>query len=579
MPNFAISELPAATDLADADSLPIVQGGVTKKLPGTAVAKTSELAASSGASLIGFAQSGIGASSRTVQAKLRDIVSATDFGVVGNGSTDDTTAIQAAIDAVATNGGTVFLPAAEYLVSKQSSTVAEDTFTGIGCAIKLKDWVSLLGDGIGTSSTSVKGTRFKLANTQNCHVLGNFADTSSGLHGCRLSNFGINGNRDNNSTAGSGIFIGSVYSNTVFENIKIGESKENGIRIAASSTPVWLRNVLVGAVGKAGVYIDGANSTAVHIENLQVDSAGVDGGGEAGLYINQLSTQDSQIIITNYRYEYNTTSEPTASGLGIEIKNGVGGTVEINGAYGFANAAAADFIKLTGTTVTRLNMKAVMTSSNYTNIFNDSVNTKTVAYSTRGIQNWSDNADVRDVLRIRANTTNGICTLSTSAGSGRLTVNKLSDGGTGGNIDIYQGTDSKKVNIDGNGTPWFASGSIKFAGASESAPSVTATTGSATPEGAISANIGSLRYRTDGGEGKAVYQKVSGTGNTGWRPLGVATETAVNIAAVTASINTTDKHQGRLCYDTTNNRLMVSNGSAAIDNWYVADGSASVTPA
>lgn len=41
-----------------------------------------------------------------------------DYGAVGNGSTDDTSAIQAAISAATTNGGgTVFLPAATYLVS------------------------------------------------------------------------------------------------------------------------------------------------------------------------------------------------------------------------------------------------------------------------------------------------------------------------------------------------------------------------------------------------------------------------------------------------------------------------------
>lgn len=51
------------------------------------------------------------------------------------------------------------------------------------------------------------------------------------------------------------------------------------------------------------------------------------------------------------------------------------------------------------------------------------------------------------------------------------------------------------------------------------------------------------------------------------------------IAAVGDAINTTDKVQGKVVYDTTNNRLMVADGSAAADPWYVVDGSASVTPA
>lgn len=59
----------------------------------------------------------------------------------------------------------------------------------------------------------------------------------------------------------------------------------------------------------------------------------------------------------------------------------------------------------------------------------------------------------------------------------------------------------------------------------------------------------------------------------------IKTETAANIAAVANAINTTGKAQGRLVYDTTNNRLMIASGSAAAAAWYVADGSASVTPA
>lgn len=47
---------------------------------------------------------------------------------------------------------------------------------------------------------------------------------------------------------------------------------------------------------------------------------------------------------------------------------------------------------------------------------------------------------------------------------------------------------------------------------------VTATirTGTGTPEGAVTANVGSLFLRTDGGVGTTLYVKQTGTGNTGW---------------------------------------------------------------
>lgn len=40
--------------------------------------------------------------------------------------------------------------------------------------------------------------------------------------------------------------------------------------------------------------------------------------------------------------------------------------------------------------------------------------------------------------------------------------------------------------------------------------------GTATPEGAVTADVGTLFIRTDGGASTVLYVKESGTGNTGW---------------------------------------------------------------
>ncbi len=90
----------------------------------------SYLLSSVGAGLVGFVQAGSGATARSVQSKLRDSVSVKDFGATGDGTTDDTAAINAAIAHANSlpNGGEVYFPVGAYAVSEINATAASPTF-------------------------------------------------------------------------------------------------------------------------------------------------------------------------------------------------------------------------------------------------------------------------------------------------------------------------------------------------------------------------------------------------------------------------------------------------------------------
>lgn len=83
-----------------------------------------------------FTQAGTGAVQRTVESKLKDVVSVKDFGAVGDGVADDTSAIQAAINAAA--GKTITLESNKtYLITSSlisSNNVSIDV-SGAGKAV------------------------------------------------------------------------------------------------------------------------------------------------------------------------------------------------------------------------------------------------------------------------------------------------------------------------------------------------------------------------------------------------------------------------------------------------------------
>lgn len=108
----------------------------------------TDLAASGGSALVNFLQSGTGAAARSVQTKLRDFVSVKDFGATGDGVTDDTAAIQAALDL----GGVIYFPAGTYIVT---STL--DVGDGSASAISTINDVVLYSAGLGGASAQELG--------------------------------------------------------------------------------------------------------------------------------------------------------------------------------------------------------------------------------------------------------------------------------------------------------------------------------------------------------------------------------------------------------------------------------------
>lgn len=98
--------------------------------PTTYVATTTV----SDTSLINFTQAGTGAVTRTAQSKMREAVSVKDFGAVGDGVTNDRSAIQAAFDSGAKS---IYFPSGTYFVGAHSSGVNIIDLSNAGAGLSI----------------------------------------------------------------------------------------------------------------------------------------------------------------------------------------------------------------------------------------------------------------------------------------------------------------------------------------------------------------------------------------------------------------------------------------------------------
>lgn len=208
---------------------------------------------------------------RTIRARLRDSVSVKDFGATGDGVTDDTETITAAIDAVyAAGGGAVFFPRGTYLVSDID---ADDV------AVLVKTGVELVGAGKYAST-------IKLADDENDVRVIKFAADHSYMG---IRHIGVDGNRAEQGTPTSdlkGIVGGNnTTSVTVLDvlvkNIYERQIVTNEDSVSGEEPAIdWqiLGCTLVGGGGKAIQFRAATHSRAVG-NRIETDAVLADASG------------------------------------------------------------------------------------------------------------------------------------------------------------------------------------------------------------------------------------------------------------------------------------------------------------
>ncbi|QZP31465.1 putative Ig domain-containing protein [Pseudomonas sp. DR48] len=172
-----------------------------------------------------------------------------NFGAKGDGLTDDTAAIQSAIDAAAAaGGGQVYMPTGTYIVS--GGVEPSD-----GC-LMLKSNVYLYGDGMGT-------TNVKVADGSDTKITGVIRSAyGEETHDFGISNLTIDGNRDSTTGKIDGWFNGFIPrkegydSNVTLDSVEIKDCSGYGFDPHEQTVNMVIKNSVSHGNGLDGFVAD-----------------------------------------------------------------------------------------------------------------------------------------------------------------------------------------------------------------------------------------------------------------------------------------------------------------------------------
>jgi hypothetical protein len=185
-----------------------------------------------------FVPVGTGATERTVEDKLRDLVSVKDFGAVGDDSDDDAAAIQAAIDA---GSGVVLAPPGQYR---------------IGAPIVLRGQ-TLLAKGANFAPTRDFPSEGGAASS-----LLRVSDNRTAIVGCSLRG----GDPDDARRAGHGVWLDPGVNRVQLEDMYIAGVKADGVHGESSNWMSRFENIRCDTVD-IGFHFPGTNNTTLSFQN------------------------------------------------------------------------------------------------------------------------------------------------------------------------------------------------------------------------------------------------------------------------------------------------------------------------
>lgn len=289
-----------------------------------------------------------GGVSTNVEAKLAQYVSVKDFGAVGDGTTDDTAAIQAAINAVeVASGGEVNFPVGVYKITSGLTILADDvslifdTGASLNWAGSSTGTALTIGDG---SSTKFRNNVKNLRVTHSTVMAGGTALKLDKINNFNVDNLQIDGAYNAISLVGGAGVIqnialtNTVAGGTVIDLINIGDFYlENGtIQGPIGAQPahaILVRKAAICNITNIDVFQSGDGlkvepAAADAVDHLNVNECHFEGGTYGIVLAGAGAINWARI---------NNTAVPINANSGIYVSPALANSVHFYGCYGYLN--------------------------------------------------------------------------------------------------------------------------------------------------------------------------------------------------------------------------------------------------
>jgi hypothetical protein len=497
---------------------------------GFSAMRVDELGATGGSALVGYTPSGVGAVGTSVQSKLRETMSVKDFGAhsitePGYENFDSTEAIQAAID----SGANVFVPQGIYritsalcMVKDGQSIYGESKFNTIITNTTTSAVLFQFGrfpDSVGNRAQfcSMRDMRFvgNALTTEGISILSIIDDGTTGaardvsISNVRIDSVGAGFALRASAwelycegltvfTCSKGILLGSEVNSCTFVNTYISNCTNEAISMPVSAgVPSVVEFVGLTAqysggtsgtidLGEAyaitfrGVYLEGNKAPANIYVGSGVKNCSIDG------VVHNLVTGTSTRVIRAVDVKVLTAKNIVNLGGAVESLVRIEGSLPLSYVEGLFVAAGS-------VSVNELDDQSTRKAT----IWNDPLGGR------QGVTDFYAPASQSNARMVDSAAGNVLMDFF----NGRIYF------GAQGAVPNFRRSGSTVALFSDDGTTY---GNFRPLSLTLGANNVRIFTGTGSPEGVQTADVGSLFLRTDGGAGTTLYVKETGTGTTGW---------------------------------------------------------------